>query len=76
MNILFLSYIMDAYYVKLRYYKMCVCVCVLRFKAQLITDAYLNRKTLNLIIKNYPKQQLKPYLNGNLNSIIKNNLNY
>ena len=51
-------------------------IYILSFKSQLITNVYLNGKTLNLIIKNYPKQQLKPYLNGNLNSIIKNNLNY
>ena len=31
-------------------------IYILSFKAQLITNVYLNRKTLNLIIKNYPKQ--------------------
>ena len=35
---------------------VCVCVCIQSFKAQLITNIYLNRKTLNLIIKNYAKQ--------------------
>ena len=57
MNILFLSYIMDAYCVKLRYHKMHIYIYIyIELKAQLITNVYLNRKTLNLIIKNYPKQ--------------------
>ena len=58
MNILLLTYRMNAYYVKLSYYKMqiYIYIYILSFKAQLITNIYLDRKTLNLIIKNYPKQ--------------------
>ena len=52
MNILLLSYIMNAYYVKLRYYKMHIYIYI----SQLITNIYFNRKTLNLINKKYQKQ--------------------
>ena len=51
-------------------------IYIMSFKAQSITKVYLNRKTLNLITKNYPKQYLESNLSQNLNSIIKNNLNY
>ena len=43
MNILFLSYIMDAYCVKLRYHKMHIYIYI-ELKAQLITNIYLNKK--------------------------------
>ena len=77
MYILLLSYIMNTYCMKLRYYNeytfyntlishnmyslynlkvIYIYIYILSFKAQLITNVYLNRKTLNLIIKKYPKQ--------------------
>ena len=47
MNILFLSYIMDAYCVKLRYHKMHIYIYIyIELKAQLITNIYLNKKNL------------------------------
>ena len=53
---------MNAYGVKLRYYKMHIYIYIYififisSFKAQFITNIYLNRKNMNLIIENYPKQ--------------------
>ena len=49
---------MNAYYVKLRYYKMRTHTHthIYIYISQLIINVYLNRKILNLIIENYPKQ--------------------
>ena len=47
---------MNAYYVKLRYYKMRAHTHTHIYISQLIINVYLNRKILNLIIENYPKQ--------------------
>ena len=66
MNILLLSYIMNACCVRLRYHKMRahtrthththIYIYIYIYIYISINHIYLNRKLLNLIVKNYPKQ--------------------